>query len=115
LTTGIHYAEYLIVAPEAASEVREAPGERLHELNLRPPKNGERVELLLRGDDFPHAFEAVPERLAGRQRRLGGGAEDDRRPVLTAERLQRLQTGAQELDRQHLGFVEDDDAAHNVV
>ncbi len=111
-------------------------GERLHAL---PERAGQRFVVDLAGILHPHPAEGLVEAgrvgsklgdfgrlqpLGGReavalrpllQRRLGGGAEHHRSAIAPRQFLQCRKAGAQQVQRQHLRLVEDDDRAGQPV
>ena len=65
--------------------------------------------------DFAHVFKAAIEAVFGLHSWLGGGAHDDAAAVVLRQFFDGLHDRQQQIERQHLRFVEDDDRACNVV
>ena len=64
---------------------------------------------------FAHVLKAAIEAVFGLHGRLGGGAHDDRAMIVLRQFFDGLHDGQQQLERQHLRFVEDDDGTCDVV
>ena len=65
--------------------------------------------------DFAHIFKAAIEAVFGLHGWLGGGAHDDAAAVVLRQFFDSLHDGQQQIERQHLRFVEDDDGACDAV